>query len=525
MRNDKVIVFGVCILLTIFSIAIRFESLFTDRPFDYEWHTSTVLRHLTIWHEEGGFRNHFVPSVSYGGSSDKHINNHSSIEEGRMGYGNEAGDFYYVSYPPFAYIAPYAVFTMLDVAPNIVGLRLFNVAVQIVTAGLLLLLVYRLTRDPYAALAAYALYLFSGISLYMHTVNYMSDMFVQCLFVLGAYLFYRIISGVDKEKERLYYGGLALCLSLAVYSEWIGLFICGFIFLYALLFRTRGFSRPLLLMSAIIPSVVVLGVVVQYASVADLQTFLAVMSDRYLHGYVPAESEAATVPSLLKALGLNYLKWFSPVFFLTALLCALWLLGKRAVTGESSPPRDMRLPSVLAFLIVPVILHHGIFLDWSAFEIHFFSVLKTVPFFCVLVPVLMHQVWTRRTLIYPWVMHGVVWILFVAVIGSSVFIYAGDLRTRSGPDKFEDCNLGDAIRERTADDEVAFITPVSADRFNNIISSVLILCAHRNVALYTTKEAANELMRKNGTTKGVIFTIDYNETVIEFVKSQKIHIE
>lgn len=519
MKRNNAIVLGICVVVTLFSLGIRWESIVTPRAFDYEWHTATVLRHLEIWHEDGGLTHHFVPPVTYPGESNKHINNHSSIEVDRMGYSNDAGDYYYVSYPPFAYIAPYALFAASGFEPNVVGLRIFNVLVQIATASILLLLLYRMTKNVYVGLIGFCLYLFTGISLYMHTVNYMSDMFVQVLFVLAGYLFYTIITS-RKEVLHREYIALALTLALTVYSEWIGLFICAALFFYAFIRRRERFALPLLLMSIIIPIVVLTATVLQYASVSDTGSFLSVMTDRYLNGYVPEESEAGSVSQLLIALGKNYLKWFSPLLMSLVLFAALLWFGGRKAKEDSITSLRFAYP-VLYFFALPVVLHHLVFLDWSAFEIHFYSVLKTVPLFCIIIPLCLYKLWLLKTPKQTLIRITSAFLFFVIIAGS-LTIYALDLRTRVTADRFEYCNLGDVIRERTADDEVAFLIPADPDRFNDIISSVVILCAHRNVALYTTVEEASELMLKNGTTKGVLFTIDHNQNVIEFVKSEKI---
>ncbi len=519
MKRNNAIVLGICIVVTLFSLSFRWESIVTPRAFDYEWHTSTVLRHLEIWYEDGGFTHHFVPAVTYSGAANKHINNHSSIEVGRMGYSDGAGNYYYVSYPPFAYLAPYALFAATGIEPNIVGLRLFNILVQIATAGLLLFLLYRMTKNPYVGLIGYCLYLFTGISLYMHTVNYMSDMFVQVLFVLAGLLFYEIVTAKGQEQTGKYIA-LGATLALAVYSEWIGLFMCAAVFFFAVARTRERYARPFLLMSMSIPVVVLAVTVLQYASVADLGSFFSVMTDRYLHGYVPADTAEGSVPHLLAALGKNYLKWFSPLLTSLFLFVGLLWIGGRKADRESVMSLRFAVP-VLYFFTLPVLLHHVVFLDWSAFEIHFYSVLKTVPLFCVLIPLLLYKLWlleTPRQLL----IRVIAACLFFVVIAGSLTIYAMDLRSRFTADRFEYCNMGEAIRDRTAPDEVAFLAPVDPERFNDIISSVVILCAHRNVALYEDREQASELMRKNGTTKGVLFMIDHRKNVIEFVKSEKI---
>ncbi len=234
MKKSSLVILGLLLVATFFPVALRYQALVANTVFDYEWHSSTVLRHLLIWDQQGLSSHHFVPGVSYEGAVNKHIDNHSSVEVGRQGYSDAKGNFFYVSYPPFAYIAPYVVFKVIGVEPNIVGLRVFNVVTQIATAGVLFLLLLRMTRKPAIAFLGYCIYLFSPIALYMHGVNYMSDMFVQLLFALAGYFFYVLIT---KEKDLHYwktYLPLAITLFLTVYTEWIGIFVCAAIFTFYL---------------------------------------------------------------------------------------------------------------------------------------------------------------------------------------------------------------------------------------------------------------------------------------------------
>ncbi len=407
MKKSSVLVLVLCVTAVLFTLSFRAPSIFTEEVFDHEWHTSTVLRHLEIWNEQGALNPFFVPSVSYDREVDKHINNHSSIQVGRPGYFDDDGNYYYVSYPPFAYIAPYLAFKITGIEPNVIGVRLFNLATQIATATVLLALLYRMTRNIAIGFLGFLLYLFLPISLYMHTANYMSDMFVQFFFALSAYLFYVLISSREKTTVSTYVP-LGITLFLMLYTEWIGIFVCAFLFLYELIKKGSPHRIPLLAMSMALPVFTLAIVFLQYVSVADVSSFLSVMFDRYTHGYVPEEvvHPLFQLDEIMK----NYVKWFAPTFLATILLGALVLLVKKVkIFSQAHAPSF----AILSFLIVPVLFHHIVFFDWTAFEIHFFSVLKTTLFFCILLPLLINRLWlyqggVRKALLRTWVVFVVI---------------------------------------------------------------------------------------------------------------------
>jgi hypothetical protein len=252
-----------------------------------------------------------------------------------------------------------------------------------------------------------------------------------------------------------------------------------------------------------------------------VQQFLSVMFDRYSPGYVPEEvvHPLFQLDAILK----NYWDWFGPVFVTTALLMLVWVL----VTRRSISANRMMHSApfvVLLFFVVPVAMHHIVFFDWTAFEIHFFSVLKTVPFFCVALALLIHRLWLiggqtrRRALVRTGICVAAVFLFL-----TSLAIYAQEIKPQVQRDALEYCNLGDHFRLLSGDDEVLFLRSYD-EEFNNIISSIVILCAHRNVALYTTQEEAESLIRRNGTSKGVIFDITYEGGGIALVDFERIRL-
>lgn len=522
MKKNKIDIIAVCAFLACVSIGIRLPSILLESPADYEWHSATVLRHLQIWYADGALEHNFVPPVSYAGDANKHIDNHSSIEKGRMGYARPDGTFYYVSYPPLSYIAPYMSFTLLGIEPNIIGVRLFNVLVQVATASVLFALVYRVTRNSFASVVGYALYLFAPITLYMHAINYMADMFVQLFFALCAYWFFVIIDTkhASVQRVRYVYAALGVSLGLMVYTEWLGLFVALFLIVYSLYHRTAPYAKTLIGLGIGVPLCVLAFLVLQYASVADLQTFVAVMVDRYVYGYTP-DAETQNALQQLFVVVQRYVKWYWP-FIITApvLLGVVYYL--RAFLHATRSGFSRVLP-LLLFLAVPPVLHHLVFLNWTAFNIHFFAVLKSALFVSVFTALCVHAIWTYRAKKIPVrLLRGATVLLLVGLVIASYSIYNAEMHIHPKTYSTARCDVGRQIDTQTGSNEVAFLRPQSQERFNNIISAVLIACAERNVALYTDHEHTQALLRKNGVQSGVVFTIDYVNNIIELVGAERV---
>jgi hypothetical protein len=395
----------------------------------------------------------------------------------------------------------------------------FNLLTHIATAGILFLLLLRMTKKRAIAAAGYCLYVLTPIALYMHGANYMSDMFVQLLFVLSAHLFFLLIS-IQGTLQPKAYVPLAITLFLMAYTEWIGLFVCAFVFLYALFKRKESRALPFLVISAVMPTAALLLVVAQYASAGGFDAFIEVMLDRYVYGY---DSTAQALPFLhqLDAIIQNYGKWFGSIF-LTVLIFSAQVLFFRMSTQKEKVALPQHARAILLFFAIPIVVHHVVFFDWTAFDIHFYSVLKTALLFSVLIPLLMYAVWNQgsgKARVFNKVFIGAVFAL--CLVGSLVaYVHEREDRVKGYSHAY--CDLGKHIKKNTTDDEIAFLTPLSEDRFNGIISAVTVLCAERNIALYEDSTKAWQLIAQNKAAGGRLFTIDYTDNIISLVDEEVI---
>ncbi|MBL0044665.1 MAG: glycosyltransferase family 39 protein [Flavobacteriales bacterium] len=137
-----------------------------------------------------------------------------------------AGVMYYFSHPPLAYDLPYLMFAGLGIAPNVLGLQLFNMLFHLLTTVCLYLLVKELHTSEAASRAplfAAVLYLFMPAPLWFHSNAYMSDMFVQNFWVMHLVVVARIFKRGEFDSWRSL-GLLCATTFLTMYTSWPGVF-------------------------------------------------------------------------------------------------------------------------------------------------------------------------------------------------------------------------------------------------------------------------------------------------------------
>ena len=120
----------------ILSVLVRLPKIGRPLSEHHEWLTATSILHIQIWYENGIGRYHFAPVLSFNNKADKYINNWAS--EGMV---DKEGNYYYTSYPPFAFIFPYFIFKFLHIYPTHTGLQIFNMILQCLCSIFLFLLI------------------------------------------------------------------------------------------------------------------------------------------------------------------------------------------------------------------------------------------------------------------------------------------------------------------------------------------------------------------------------------------------
>jgi hypothetical protein len=263
------------------TLSIREENMKADLSADYEWITAHVLVTTDIWYENGGPSAYgFSPVYTYPGKGSKNIGALGGVKD-------ENGDYFYTSYPPFAFIAAYYS-TVLFGPPDVHNLRVVSLIIHFFCAFLIYLIIRKLSNreeDHYSIAGVFGafLYLFSTGTLWIHSLLFFSDMLVQLLLIWSVYLLIRFLQK-DYKKEVLFLAGFGTLIFLGTYTEWVALFFAFFsgITVLTLYFinKQKRFLKAFFvigLSSAFAVSIMLL----QYSSIAGFQKFKEVATLKY----------------------------------------------------------------------------------------------------------------------------------------------------------------------------------------------------------------------------------------------------
>ncbi|MBL0044793.1 MAG: hypothetical protein IPP33_10505 [Flavobacteriales bacterium] len=177
------------------SVVVRVPLLNKPLSAHHEFCTALVLVILNNWYTNGFAALHGGPASSFTGAADLYPEEVPEVPNVR------AGVMYYFSHPPLAYDLPYLMFAGLGIAPNVLGLQLFNMLFHLLTTVCLYLLVKELHTSEAASRAplfAAVLYLFMPAPLWFHSNAYMSDMFVQNFWVM-----HLVVVARDLQTRRI----------------------------------------------------------------------------------------------------------------------------------------------------------------------------------------------------------------------------------------------------------------------------------------------------------------------------------
>jgi hypothetical protein len=492
----------VVLLLVLFgiSILVRIPNLNQPLGNHHEWLTSTVLRHQQIWYEAGAWKYKFNPIMTYPNQADKNINNQASNHQ------DPDGNYYYTSYPPFAYIFPYLFFKLLGIYPDILPLQLFNLFFHFLCAWFIYLIIVRLAKPEKSnginipALLGFTVYLFTPVTLWFHSVVYMADMMVQTFFIIGIYLFLKISS--EPQPGITHYLCFGAINFFMVYTEWLGVFFAVTVFIFTL-FRIKDQRKgPLLAITAFTTTFALAFTVWQYAQINGIRAWIAASVEKYQmrSGLNNADMGLSiTNPKTWLSIISHYVSGYLPVLALIVVFLAFFYFNRNSVRKLTHPSAAVKTAVYLSGL--PVLLHHLTFVNFTG--VHDFSVLKTG----VLISLIIGCFYQQLASLFPKKSLQVIHLSITLLILGSILQYwfINQPRTTLWKD------LGGKIALESAKEEVVFLK--SRDFF---LQPQLIFYAHRNVATWSDKESAEALIRRNGLEKGVVFTLnDANTDIAE----------
>jgi hypothetical protein len=489
-------------LTTLFLVSVLVRWPLVNRPLGAhdEWLTSTVLRHLKIWEMEGAWKSYkFLPITTYPGRVNYHIDNQGGVSDA-------VGRQYYLSYPPLAYIAPYVVFKALGIHVEVLSLQIFCLLLHFACVWLVYLLVSMLMLQQgsrYARMCgviAAAIYIFSPATLWFHSNIYMSEIFVQPLFLLGAYLYLRI--QLSKAVPAALLMALGVVVFLMIYTEWIGVFFAFSIFLHGIYHWRNPVMRKMMPIVAIASTLALLLILIHYSQVDGLFAFLHYLKTKFLERSALSDKYTSrlSLQSWAQILS-HYTNGFFPgtLGYIGVTALATLVLSR---IGSRKAQKNPLLKPAIYVVTLPVILHHFILFNYTFH--HDFSALKSSVLIAILAGVFSGLLFDEfdRLRLQKWRWAGIV--LVLCFLGLMCWINVtnfNSINKASAFPRYRDAGL--TIQQLAQPNEVVFI--VMTDPLGPYPQ--LVWYAKRNLAVWIDERAALQLMALNNADRAIVFTM------------------
>lgn len=507
------------ILLGIFAISVIVRAPHINRPLstNYEWVTAHTLVTLQIWQAEGMIAHGLRPAYTFPNPNDHFIKCPIS------GVSDDAGNYYYVSYPPFAFIFPHLIFKTLGIYPDVLALETLNLGLHFICAFLIYLVLSTLSENSkktdkknnslsLPALFGASIYIFAPLTLWHHANVYFSDVLVQTLFILGIYLSLLCLSKSGLSRKILT-GTLFFVTFLMVYTEWIGFLFAGALVLWMLLYRKKslfpGQLAFVVILAAILAGITMLW---QYSGIDGMQSYLDSLLNRF------DERSGHSGPRQFYQLNAHlyllnlYLRNYFPQFVILFFLGWLMLLIKPRFRSFSHTEKML-----LWLALVPTLLHHLVLFEFTL--VHDMALVKTCVFMSLLGGMLLQKI-ADHLKEHP----GVVLQVIPYTVLTGMFVLSGYLYHAHviEPEGFSFQELGGEIRENAGpEDTVFFKTTRTLGDFlikapeNYVIAPQIQYYAGRCIQVVPSIEAAEEHLKTYNKSSGVIFTIENSHYKIE----------
>ena len=336
----------VIILIFLISIFIRYENIF-ERPlgFHNEDAPAHVLVTMKAFDESPINTHYFLPIFTLGNEHNKWIDNLPSASKP-----DEDGNYFYTSFPPLGFIAPYLFSKVFFLPIDVITLRLFNLLLSLMVAILVFVLVKKLIPidnrlHSVVPLLSCGAYLFMAESLWSHGNAYWAHSLLQPLWLLSIYFFLRILEG-EKSTRNLF--GFGIVIFLMCYTEWTSYIIA---ILYIVVLGYLYLKRKCI---EFLKATIVAGGASFFSGMLMVTLFsVKVGLFNYLEGLTFRASQRQGGGSQILALLNNY--WLGYGLFLIALLILVFVFLIRRHEGVVISNRNKLFELIIFLTWVPVV--------------------------------------------------------------------------------------------------------------------------------------------------------------------------
>ncbi len=474
----------ILILVFLFLISILVRLPLLNRPLSkhHEFCTAIALRIIASWQENGIKNLKFKPAANFGRTEDKFINNYASAS-GKMI--DAQGNYYYVSHPPLGYYLPFGIFQLFGIKADVLPLQVFHLFIHFLCGVGVFLIVSNLYPKEnelnFAAILAYAVYLFNPATLWFQSNVYMSDMVVQLPFIFAVLVCTKMLLYEHHLLKRALIL-LLLCFSM-VYTSWLGVFFC----IAAVILIFRGKLMFSLALIEILFTALVLGLGIaflQYSKIAGIENLKEELACRFaqrssIHGW---QTFLSNIFGVLKNYFFNYAAMY---MFLAGSVLSVYLIRKRIRMGAI-------LRNVLAISVLPIVLLHLVLSDYSG---HDFTVLYAALPFSIFAGFLAERLYGHVSLKY--LVFGIGIFLSLNIV-QFYYINRPGAVSQSGERYNVLMNEGIFIKKYINADEIVFA-------LNYKPSPETIWYAHVNIKTVSSEAEAKTFLKARARSKGIVF--------------------
>jgi len=468
----------ISLLISIFlvSVIVRLDNLTQTMGKHHEYITGHVLAVNSIYEQDGLAELYFAAPWTFNNKADRFFVNTEHVHD-------ENNVSYYVSYPPFCFLAAY-VFQIPFGGPSVATIRIFSLLIHLGCALLVFSLLNTLFKKKMSdgfylpSLAGYVIYLFAPGNLWFHGNVYFADILVH-LFVLGVLnVFAKFLSGEYSMKKtgRLFF----VLFFVGVYTEWIMVllaFLLGVYFLFRW-FKDKSYMQLMLVLFFATTLSLTL-TFVQYSVISGVDIFLKQQSDKLKQRTGMVEEAAEYNRSYFHSESFSRIKEHYTTNYgsviTMVIVCALVLLVLLMMKNvrEGFLSRNHHFILLLAMVVLSILLHHTLLYNFTS--VHDFSTLKSSIFFSLFIAFVFHQVY-----LFIDFKGAVKYLFLISLLLISYFSvkeYKGvNNESIKNVDQY---NLGQIITQNVTDDEMVgtmfFVSPEmmyyskrTVKSFNNI---------------------------------------------------------
>lgn len=498
--THKKTLLGIFIITALFSTSlfVRRHYLFTPLGDQHGRVTASSLMALDIYFQEGAKKHWFRIPQSYPGIANRYIYSTTARQMSKDGVA------YYTTYPSFAVVAPYALFSLFHISPSVWSIEAFNLLLHYVSSLFFFLLILRLSQNRYAFLSGIigtACYIFFAPLLWLFSETYSWDIAWHYVLIIELYVLCLFLFA-SKQKDDKKTTRLAIALGVVNFfansTEFQGIIFAIFLIAFSMLQSQNRFYKKLFLPMTI-AVVASLGITfVQACTVSGVSETVKLITEK-IHEYSTLGC-SSVYPCNVSGYVRNYQTYYPYIVVPSAYIACIAFLRKKqnSLHGVSLYGR------ITIFVVLfHILLHDFLFLPDSM--THEFPLIKVGILFAIIIAFFTPTAvrFFRNQAV------GVgFWIAIISItLVYSVQTYTVN-RSSFTPTIHRYKTLGERIAVETKTDEPVFI--ISSD----VIQPQIEYYAKRTIKRVSSKENAINFLKRRNIQAGQLYTVDKYWNVI-----------